>query len=121
MDLVKAKTHHAALGWMLLCTLAFGVVAMHHVSAVPAAAHASATAEEGHGHRGHSAPSEECGHDQQHACKAVLSGSTTAQPVPQSVTLVDFPVDQPSAIEDCPGRPALSGRLLLTSVCVLRL
>lgn len=118
MDTVKARTHGALLGWALLCALAFGVIAMHHVSSMPAASHVAVAAEAGHGHP---APSEECGHDEQHACKAVLSAAGTAHAVAQPAILIDSPDDRVSTFQVCPGKPAPAGRLLLTSVCVFRL
>ncbi|WP_436499682.1 hypothetical protein [Actinokineospora sp. HUAS TT18] len=126
---MEARTHSTLLRWLLLCALAIGVIGMHHMATtsadpVPGIASHSVTSHMDHdGPESGSDPRQPV-HDLAHWCMAVLfTFAGTA------LILVGLFVAYAMAVRVVPAacrRLARShgppgGRLLLTSVCVLRI
>ena len=123
---MATSTRRTVTQWLLLCVLFLGVVGMHHVatSGDMTSGHDMVTA-----HHEHSpeepAPSSP-GHDMLHLCVAVLCAVVSllllawllVRSAPQNAGHAVGSSAWPRA----PGRPPpVSGRSLLSSVCVLRL
>lgn len=117
---------------ILLCLLAFGVVAMHHVPAaghtttVPLASTMSAEAAMPGMGAGHHAPDPGGAHDMLHLCLAVLAAAAVfllawAGFARQRPAIAR--VRRPAAPRGSPGParpPDRRGRLVLDALCVLR-
>ncbi|WP_434445113.1 hypothetical protein [Lentzea sp. E54] len=108
-------TRRRVTQWVLLCTLVFAVVGMHHVAAAE-------TPHAGHTVSHHQAPEQPHDHDLLHLCLAVLVATALVllgwflvrtAPTRLAAHRTETP---PST----PPRPPPGGRQLLTTLCVLR-
>jgi hypothetical protein len=129
---MRLRGHEQGLRWLLLCLLLLGVVSMHHF--MPPAAHdqpsAAMVAPGAHGadpmQQPHSpAPAPDQGHDLLHLCMAVLGAVAGLLLIVLLLTTSwlarTLPPRRPPVNRRAGRPPDLSGRTLLSSVCVLRL
>jgi hypothetical protein len=129
---MKLGTRAAGPRWLLLCLLLLGVVSMHHFA--PADAHDQPTTAVSHTMANAPAsdpvhepegPAPSPAHDLLHLCLAVL-GAIAGLVLTGLLLAKSWPAQAPSLRPDRQVRrvdhpPPLSGRSLLSSVCVLRL
>lgn len=116
--------------WLLLCLLLLGVVSMHHF--MPPACHdhpaAMAAVAAPFALDGHPAQPPDCpapDHEMSHLCAAVLGAVVSLMLIAfllmMSLPVRMFTLRRPPLIRRAARPPDLSGRDLLSSVCVLRL
>lgn len=125
---MRTRVGGTLAGLLLLCALAFGVLAMHHVG-TPTAEHAPsahAAAAMHHGGEGQPAPTD--GDDQlvhlMHLCLAVLYVAIGAGLIASLLHrrfTVEMPLRRRPSSTPSPARPPpRAGRAVLHTVCVLR-
>ncbi len=124
-EAVDGRLRNAFIRWLLLVSVALGVVIMHHVMAeANSTVHTAAAMPTEH----HPAPDPGPEHDALHLCMAVIQhGGNGVAVLLLLVGMVALVISSPAGRESTPMRsparppPNLAGRALLHLVCVARL